>query len=244
MARVFITGSSDGLGYLAAKLLMDQGHQVVVHGRNQQRAHDIQKRMPNTEAVLIGDLANIEETKNLAHKANKSGAFDAVIHNAGIYRGSGSQLFTVNVLAPYMLTCLMHKPQRLIYLCSRMHLQGQFKPTNNNTAIDKTTYSDSKLYLMMLCKAVSTKWPDVYANAVDPGWVPTKMGGAGAPDDLQKGYETQAWLAVSNDERTKTTGRYFFHQKEEKYNAIANDVSLQQQLFKVCEELTGVQFPQ
>lgn len=148
MARVFITGSSDGLGYLAAKLLMDQGHQVVVHGRNQQRAHDIQKRMPNTEAVLIGDLANIEETKNLAHKANKSGAFDAVIHNAGIYRGSGSQLFTVNVLAPYMLTCLMHKPQRLIYLCSRMHLQGQFKPTNNNTAIDKTTYSDSKLYLM------------------------------------------------------------------------------------------------
>lgn len=244
MARVFITGSSDGLGYLSAKLLIDQGHQVVVHGRNEQRAHDILKKLPNAEAVLTADLANIEEIKNLAREANKLGTFDAVIHNGGVYQVPASPLFTVNVLAPYILTCLMQRPQRLIYISSGMHLQGQFKLTNSTTAIDKTTYSDTKLYLMMLCKAVSAKWPNVYSNAVDPGWVPTKMGGAGAPDDLQKGYETQAWLAVSNDERAKTTGRYFFHQKEEKYNAIADDVSSQQQLVKVCEKITGVQFPQ
>lgn len=243
MARVFITGSSDGLGYLSAKLLIDQGHEVVVHGRNEQRAHDILKKMPNAEAALIGDLANIEEIKNLAQEANKLGAFDAVIHNGGVYQAPASQLFTVNVLAPYILTCLIQKPKRLIYICSGMHLQGQFKLTNSTIAIDKTTYSDTKLYLMMLCKAVSAKWPDVYSNAVDPGWVPTKMGGADAPDDLQKGYETQAWLAVSNDERTKTAGRYFFHLKEEKYNTIADDSSLQQQLFKVCEAITRVQFP-
>lgn len=243
MARVFITGSSDGLGYLSAKLLIDQGHQVVVHGRNEQRAHDILKKLPKAEVVLTGDLSSIDETKNLAHEANKSGAFDAVIHNGGVYQAPASQLFTVNVLAPYMLTCLMQRPKRLIYISSGMHLQGQFKLTNA-AVINKTTYSDTKLYLMMLCKAVSAKWPNVYSNAVDPGWVPTKMGGAGAPDDLRKGYETQAWLAVSDDERAKTTGRYFFHQNEQKYNTIADDVSLQQQLYKVCEEITGVQFPQ
>jgi NAD(P)-dependent dehydrogenase (short-subunit alcohol dehydrogenase family) len=244
MAKVFITGSSDGLGYLSAKLLTDQGHQVIAHGRNEQRGHELLKKLPNAEAVLIGDLANIEETKNLAREATKLGAFDAVIHNAGIYRGSGSQLFTVNVLAPYILTSLMHTPARLIYISSGMHLQGQVKLTNSTTAVDRVTYSDTKLYLMMLCKTVSAKWPGVCSNAVDPGWVPTKMGGAGAPDNLEKGYETQVWLAVSNDERAKTTGRYFFHKKEEKYNPIADDVSLQQQLFKVCEEITGVQFPQ
>lgn len=243
MARVFITGSGDGLGYLSARLLIDRGHQVVAHGRNERRAHDISKKLPKAEAVLIGDLANIEETKNLAHEANNLGAFDAVIHNGGVYQAPAPQLFTVNVLAPYILTCLMQRPQRLIYISSGMHLQGQFRLTNT-AAINKTTYSDTKLYLMMLCKAVSAEWPNVYSNAVDPGWVPTKMGGAGAPDDLQKGYETQAWLAVSYEKRAKTTGRYFFHQKEQKYNPIADDVSLQQQLFKVCEEVTGVHFLQ
>jgi hypothetical protein len=68
------------------------------------------------------------------------------------------------------------------------------------------------------------------------------MGGKNAPDDLQKGYETQTWLAVSNDERAKVSGRYFFHQKETAYNPIANDVTLQEKLLGILEDITGVSF--
>src|SRR5581483_3108166 len=110
------------------------------------------------------------------------GALDAVIHNAGVYQVPAKEIFAVNTLAPYILTCLIQKPKRLIYLSSGMHLQGHFKPDHFTTDRSRITYSDSKLHVLLLCKAVARKWPDVYANAVDPGWVPTKMGGRGAPD--------------------------------------------------------------
>src|SRR6185295_18655888 len=116
------------------------------------------------------------------------GKFDAVIHNAGVYQASSKLIFTVNTLAPYILTCLIQKPKRLIYLSSGMHQRGYPKFENFKTG--KINYSDSKLHVMLLCMAVARRWPDVYANSVNPGWVPTKMGGRGAPDDIHKGYET------------------------------------------------------
>lgn len=184
MAKIFITGAADGLGLLAAKQLIKEGHQVVLHARNEKRAQDALKQVPQANDVLIGDLASIEQTKTLAEKANALGTFDAVIHNAGVYQVGAQQLLNVNTLAPYMLTALMHRPKRLIYLSSGMHLSGQAQWT------ERPSYSDTKLHMLMLAKALGRKWPEVYANAVDPGWVPTKMGGKGAPDDLQKGYET------------------------------------------------------
>lgn len=244
MARIFITGSADGLGQLAAKELIEQGHKVVLHARNAVRARETIEKNPEAEAVLIGDLSSMEETKNLAREANESGVFDAVIHNAGLFQASAKDVFAVNVFAPYILTCLIQKPKRLIYLSSGMHLQGNAKLDSFKTDIDSLTYSDSKLHVLMLCKAVARKWPDVYSNAVDPGWVPTKMGGPGAPDDLQKGYETQVWLAVSNDEKAKVSGHYLYHQKEKHHNAEADDVHLQERLLNLCKEITGVSFPQ
>src|SRR4030095_9470128 len=213
MARIFITGSADGLGLLAAKAIAKQGHGVVIHARNAERGHDVMQKNREADAVVTGDLSDIEETKDVAHKVNQLGIFDAVIHNAGVYQRSAKEIFAVNTLATYILTWLIHKPKRLIYLSSGMHLHGRFQPEHFNTGISRTTYSDSKLHVMMLCMAVARKWPDVYSNAVDPGWVPTKMGGRSAPDDLQKGYETQVWLAVSDDVKAKASGHYFFHQK-------------------------------
>jgi NAD(P)-dependent dehydrogenase (short-subunit alcohol dehydrogenase family) len=124
-----------------------------------------------------------------------------------------------------------------------MHLGGSAKLESLDTSVSRITYSDSKLHVLMLCMAVARKWPDVYANAVDPGWVPTKMGGAGAPDDLTKGYETLAWLAGSNDQNAKVSGRYFHHKKEIDHNPEAGDVQLQERFLSLCEEITGVSFP-
>jgi NAD(P)-dependent dehydrogenase (short-subunit alcohol dehydrogenase family) len=243
MARIFITGSADGLGQLAAKLLAEKGHQVVLHARNAERGRDAMKKVPGAETVLTGDLSSMEETTRLADQVNALGSFDAVIHNAGVYQASAKDIFSVNTLAPYILTCLIQKPQRLVYLTSGLHRQGHAKLESFKSDLGRITYSDSKLHVVMLCLAVARKWPGVYANAVDPGWVPTKMGGPGAPDDLQKGYETQVWLAVSNDEKAKVTGKYFHHQKERDYNPEAGDIRLQDRFLAVCQEITGISFP-
>ena len=243
MARILITGSADGLGQMTAALLNHQGHQVVLHARNEKRAQDAWKRVPDAEAVLTGDLSRIEETKQLAADANALGRFDAVIHNAGIYRGSGKEIFAVNTLAPYILTCLFQKPQRLIYLASDMHLHGNPSIEQMTSGRGNISYSDSKFYVVLFTKAVARKWPDVQVNAVDPGWVPTKMGGPGAPDDLKKGFETQAWLAASTDERASVSGRYFNHRREAAYHPEADNIALQNEFLAACELITGVHFP-
>src|SRR5215207_8416708 len=243
MARIFITGSADGLGQLAARALIAQGHQVVLHARNEKRGREALDEVPGAEGVVTADLGSTDETKQLASKVNALGRFDAIIHNAGVYNASAEEIFAVNTLAPYILTCLIQRPKRLIYLSSDMHLQGHPKLESFKTDTGRITYSDSKLHVLMLCMAVARKWPQVYSNALDPGWVATKMGGQGAPDDLQKGYETQVWLAVSNDEKAKVSGRYFHHQKEGDHNHEADDVLLQEKFLSLCKEITGIPFP-
>lgn len=243
MARIFITGSGDGLGLLSARSLVDNGHQVVLHTRNKKRKDETIRKIPAAESILTGDLSDIAETKRLAHDVNELGVFDAIIHNAGVYNVSAKQIFHVNILAPYMLTCLIQKPRRLIYISSGMHFQGNSSLDLLKNDISRTTYSDSKLFLVMLSIAISRKWPDVYSNAVDPGWVPTKMGGKGAPDNLQKGYETQVWLAVSNDEKAKVSGRYFFHQMEKAYKSEAGNILSQERLLDFCRDISGISFP-
>lgn len=241
MARIFITGSADGLGQLSAQWLIKQGNQVVLHARNESRGKDALIKTPGAEAVVTADLSVLEEIKELATKVNQLGRFDSIIHNAGVYQASGREILTINTIAPYILSYLIQKPQRLIYLSSGLHKQGTVNLNGINNG--NISYSDSKLHVVMLAKIIARKWSGVYANAVDPGWVPTKMGGKNAPDDLTKGYETQTWLAVSEDQSVKVSGRYFFHQKERLYNALADDVAEQEKLLMALTSLTAVSFP-
>lgn len=242
MSKIFITGSADGLGQLAAQLLVTQGHDVTLHARDASRAKDAMKAVPGASRVLVADLSNVEETKKLAAEANTIGRFDAVIHNAGVYNAPSAQIVHVNTLAPYVLTCLMEKPRRLIYLSSGMHLSGTPNLDALQSAAGKITYSDSKLHNVILAKAVARKFPTLYSNAVNPGWVPTKMGGRGAPDDLTQGFETQVWLAVSNDREALVSGRYFFHKKESRSVPEAGDNHIQDKFLEACEKKTGVSF--
>ena len=242
MAKIFITGSADGLGQLSASLLIGQGHGVVLHARNEDRARDAYKKTPGAEAVLIGDLSSAVETKMLAEKVNELGKFDAIIHNAGVYQASGQNIFAVNTLAPFILTSLIQKPDRLIYMSSGLHLGGrpQLELFKNQT--DRISYSDTKLHDVMLAFALARHWKQVFSNAVDPGWVPTKMGGKNATDNLQAGYETQSWLAVSSDSEAVVSGKYFYHQKEKRNNPQADDITLQEKFIDHLEEITGISF--
>ncbi len=251
MSKVLVTGSSDGLGLAAAQRLLAAGHEVVLHGRNEARARDAQTAAPKARAAVVGDLASIAETRGLAEQANRLGPFDAVIHNAGVGNRERrietvdglEHIFAINVLAPYLLTALIKQPKRLIYLSSGMHRGGdpdfddlQWKRRRWNGS---QAYSDSKLFDAALALAIARRWPATLSNAVDPGWVATKMGGPGAPGDLARGSETQAWLAVSNDAAALVSGAYFYHRKQQESHPAARDVTVQDRLLAACEELSG-----
>jgi NAD(P)-dependent dehydrogenase (short-subunit alcohol dehydrogenase family) len=257
VARVLITGSSDGLGLMAGRLLVAEGHVVVLHARNKSRAEDAQAELPQAAGVITGDLAALAGMRQVAEQANAAGPFDAVVHNAGVGHREPprrvttedglSLVFAVNVLAPYVLTALIERPGRLGYLSSGLHrgadaelgdAQWERRSWNGFQA-----YSESKLLDVALTFALARRWPDVLCNGIEPGWVPTKMGGPAAPDDLSLAPVTQAWLAVSDDPAATVTGGYFYHQRPQETHPAARDVPVQDELLGYCARLSGVELP-
>jgi NAD(P)-dependent dehydrogenase (short-subunit alcohol dehydrogenase family) len=251
VSRIFITGSTDGLGRAAAGVLMGDGHEVVLHARTRQRAAALSDLAAEAAGVVIGDLSSAAQTRELAGQVNDIGQMDAVIHNAGIYlepsrattADGHARTLAVNTLAPYLLTALIHRPGRLIYLSSGLH-HAAAGPLDD---IDWTrrrwnaaqAYSESKLHVTALALTLARAWPEVLSNAVDPGWVPTKMGGAGATGDLEQGHLTQTWLAVSNDAAAAVSGGYWYHRQRQPPAPLARDPAFQDQLMDRLAALTG-----
>jgi NAD(P)-dependent dehydrogenase (short-subunit alcohol dehydrogenase family) len=250
MARVFVTGSSTGLGLLSARWLDERGHHVTLHARSPERTAELREALPHAPLV-VGDLSRIDGVREVAEQVNALGRHDAVIHNAAVYRvpdriatDDGLSLtFAVNVLAPYLLTALVERPERLVYMTSG--LQNGAGPDLADAQWTRRrwdwlqAYSESKLYATTLAFGIARRWPEVRSNAVSPGWVPTRMGGAGAPDDLALGAETQAWLAAGDDPATDVTGEYLYHRQRGDVPAAVRDTRAQEALFAYCAELSG-----
>jgi NAD(P)-dependent dehydrogenase (short-subunit alcohol dehydrogenase family) len=250
--RIFITGSTDGLGRAAAGVLMREGHDVVLHARTHERAAALDDLAPAAAGVVIGDLSSAVQTRELADQVNDLGRMDAVIHNAGVFLEPSrsttaeghAKTLAVNTLAPYMLTALINRPDRLVYLSSGMHHGG----AGSLRDIDWTerrwhasrAYSESKLHVTALALALARAWPEVLSNAVDPGWVPTRMGGPGASDDLEMGHLTQTWLAVSRDAAATVSGGYWYHRQQQAPAAESRDPAFQDRLMDRLAALTGV----
>jgi NAD(P)-dependent dehydrogenase (short-subunit alcohol dehydrogenase family) len=256
VSTVLVTGSTDGIGRQTALDLIHGGHRVVVHARNEQRAEQARSLVPGAADVVVGDLASLSQTRAVAASAAAVGPFDVVVHNAGVGGGSEERavsedgferIFAVNVLAPYVLTCLLPAPARAVYLTSGLQSQGeprlddlQFeqRPWNGMQA-----YSDSKLWDVVLAFAVARYQPGTLSNAVDPGWIKTRMGGAGATDELPAGAETQVWLATSDEPAATVTGRYLNRRRDLRANPAAYDLGLQDRFLAEAARLTGVTFP-
>lgn len=255
MARIFITGSSDGLGQAAAKILSEQGHNVFLHARNSNRASQAQAAIPKAKGVIIGDLSTIADLKKLAADANKSGPFDAIVHNDGLGLSTNgektadgvAQIFAVNSMAPYILTALMDKPKKLLYVSSGLHMGGdtsledvtwtkrQFQPSQ--------AYNDTKLHNVILAKAVAKHWPDVQSCALDPGWVKTKLGGSSAPGSLDPPAKMIAAYATGESKAGAQTGEYL------NPGGLGNPVEAtgkaekQDRLLQIYESISGVSLP-
>ncbi len=255
MGSVLVTGSTDGIGQETARALLSMGHRVVVHARDEGRAADARRAVPRAAAIVVGDLASLGETRALAVAADRQGPYDAVIHNAGVGATARREttidglerIFQVNVLAPYLLTALMARPARLVYLTSGLEAQGRIDLDDlqhqRGRWDGEQAYSDSKLCDVLVAFAVGRRWPAVRSNAVDPGWIRTRMGGPGAPDALPLGAETPVWLAVSDEPEALVSGRYFKRRRQLRANPAADDEVLQEALLARCAGLTGVTLP-
>jgi NAD(P)-dependent dehydrogenase (short-subunit alcohol dehydrogenase family) len=257
MATVLVTGSADGIGRQTAHDLVAGGHRVVLHARSDRRAREVLAAVPGAAGVVVGDLASLAQTRAMAASAAGHGPYDTVVHNAGISRagadsravtGDGlEETFQVNVLAPYLLTALMPRPPRLVYLASGAHSAGVADLDDlqrERTAWDgMQAYRDSKLYDVVLAFAVARRWPDVFSNAVDPGWIRTRMGGPHADEDLPAGSDTPVWLATSDEPAARVTGRYFVRRAEQRAHPAAYDTAVQDGLLAACARLSGVELP-
>ncbi|HET9691810.1 MAG TPA: SDR family NAD(P)-dependent oxidoreductase [Acidimicrobiales bacterium] len=246
--KVLVTGSADGLGLLSARWLAERGHEVVLHARDDRRAAEATAAVPGATSAVVADLADLAAVQRLARRLDP---VDTVIHNAGVgytrprreEGADGHELhLTVNVLGPYLLTVTMPRPSRLVWLSSGMHRGGD--PSLDDLEwvrrrwSGSAAYSDSKLFDVGLALAFARLWPEVTSHAVEPGWVATKMGGPGAPDDLQAGAETQAWLATTDDD--VGTGGYWYHRRRRQPLEVTTDPAWQDRLLAACAAATGV----
>lgn len=250
MARIFITGSVDGLGRAAAEELIGAGHDVVVHARNEERADAFGSLRRHALGVVTGDLSRAGDTHYVADQVNALGRMDAVIHNAGVYlerdRGATAdnhaRTFAINALAPFILTALIDRPERLVYLSSGLHRNG----TDSLDDLDWTSrdwnasqaYADSKLHVTTLAAAIARRWGTLTA-VVDPGWVPTRMGGPSATGDLELGHITQTWFATSGDIDRSISGRYWHHKTQQRTHPSVLDTDFQDRLIGALESITG-----
>lgn len=265
MARVLVTGSTQGIGLETARQLHTGGHHVVVHARDDSRAEQARTALADATGpagapdVVVGDLASMASTRRLALAVAEAGPLDAVIHNAGlgaperrVVTDDGlERTFQVNVVAPYLLTCLVPPPARLVYLSSGTMRRGrldlddlQHERRDATGGLDgMQVYSDTKLADVVLALAVARLWPDVVSNAVDPGWIRTRMGGDAAPGALGEGADTPVWLATSGDPEATRSGRFVHARREEDVPPAAADRAVQDRLLEALEDLTGTALP-
>ncbi|WP_336250504.1 SDR family NAD(P)-dependent oxidoreductase [Stomatohabitans albus] len=243
MASVLVTGSTQGLGRLSAQWLLDCGHMVILHARSTDRMDAVDTLLAQGCTAVVGDFGDQSAIHQVADQVNALGPLDAVIHNAGVV--DGPDLVTINVVAPYILTALINRPSRLIYLSSNDHFGGvgDIDRLGLDGGVPTATYADTKWFLTAFAMAMSIRWPDTVCSAVDPGWVPTRMGGVYAPDDLSQGAVTQAWLAVGQESTAYMSGHYWYHMRPRQPHHGTQDHGCHEALIRSLASFTGVSLP-
>ena len=250
MARVFVTGSTQGVGRNAAEALLAAGHEVILHARDAERAETL-GGLAARARVLTGDLASLAQTRALSLDLNAIGRVDAIIHNAGVMDDARAEtpdglprVLMVNALAPYVLSLLADQPRRLIFTGSSMHrghsrVMEDLEWTRRRWS-GSQAYGESKLLVTALSAGLARRLPGAPCNTVDPGWVPTRMGGPSASDPLDQAHVTQCWLAASDDPAAQESGAYWRHMRRQPPDPKVSDPDFQDEVIARFAALSGV----
>lgn len=253
MARIFVTGSTQGIGRNAIQTLIGNGHDVILHARSKERINAF-GALANVNTVLTGDLASLEEVRALARALNETGPVDAIIHNAGIIdttrevtREGILRVLMVNAIAPYMLSLLAERPARLIFTGSSMH-HGHEEALDDMDWRERrwsgaSAYGESKMLLTAMANGLARHLPDTPCHTVDPGWVPTRMGGESASDSLDEAHLTQCWLATCSKDEAGASGGYWHHMERREPDPKTQDTKVQDAVLTRFAALSGVAMP-
>ena len=255
MGTVLVTGSTRGIGLAVSRTLARRGHDVLVHARDARRAATVARSLPEAADIVVGDLSSLAETRALAERVSGLGPLDAIVHNAGSYdpgrrrctRDGLERTFQINVVAPYLVSALTPAPARLVFLGSDFHFRSDVR-WDDPQSLDRPwdgvrAYADSKLHVVQLALAMARLRPDSVSNAVDPGWVKTRMGGPEAPDGIALGADGPVWLAAGVDARSLISGRYLRRREVLAPHPQASDRALQDRLLDELSRLCGVSIP-
>jgi len=249
MAVIGITGATDGIGRATAQVLLAEGHRVLVHARSRERGEPILQALGGDVALLVGDLARLDDVHGLADQVREHGPVDAWVHNAGVWvRGSTSRTsadgyemtFAVNVLAPHLLTHLLSTELRgrLVWLGSGVAGSGRPQPATLGQDTDPwRAYVESKACDVALAMAWDRRLPDVTSAAVDPGWVKTKLASPGAPGDVSSSADTIAFCCTSAD---LASAPYWKNRTPTPVPRRLRDPALQDAIFAACDRMVGV----
>ena len=249
MAVICITGSSDGIGLATARVLVADGHRVLIHARNRDRGRPVLEQLRGETTLVTGDLAQLDEVHRLADQIHANGPVDALVHNAGIWvRGNTPRTtadglettFAVNVLAPHLLTSLLaaELQGRLLWLGSGSANFGRPDPaTLGGPQEPSRAYSDSKACDVALALAWSRRLPGVASAAVDPGWVKTKLASAGAPGDVTSSADTLAYCCTQAD---LASAPYWKHRAPTPIPRHLQNEALQDAIASACDRLARI----
>ena len=253
MAGVFITGSSDGLGLMAARLLIEKGHAVVLHGRNDARSRYALAAATGARGAVSGDLSTIAGATAVADAVNKLGRFDAVIHNAGVgYRQTRRvetepgvpAMFAVNVLAPYILTALIERPDRLVYVSSGTH--HGVRPRMDDLLWTKRAWSgfsglrreQALRCFTRLCRRSPLEGRQIQRAGT---WMGANQDGRPLSPGRSSARVCHPGLACHEQRRIGAiNSKLFLSSAPSVPNPIANDIRALEELLDACRRICGI----
>ncbi|HXU72348.1 MAG TPA: SDR family NAD(P)-dependent oxidoreductase [Polyangia bacterium] len=264
MKTILVTGSTDGIGREAARVLVGRGERLLVHGRTRDKAERAAKELGGEPVVepVAGDFGGLDEVRALAAEvARRAPRLDVLVNNAGIYAGrrgvsaDGFELtLAVNQLAPFLLTHLLIDAgvvgagARIVFVSSNVHRSVRaldFEDLDRTREWDGYgAYADSKLMNVATAFELARRLEarKVAVNAMHPGVIGTKLlhrgfGGSGGAD-VARGAAGEVKLAI-DPALEGVSGRYYDMTEESKASALAEDRALQARVYEVCLERTG-----